>query len=102
MKTKLTLSIEKDVIEEAKVLAKENGTTLSAMLEQYLEQYILEHQYPAALRDDTVEYQKLSPVVKERLRKLKNLVGILKTDNPDTRPDKIRLQESLLKKYNRD
>ncbi|AEV34082.1 hypothetical protein Oweho_3129 [Owenweeksia hongkongensis DSM 17368] len=82
MKTKLTLSIEKEVIEEAKVLAKENGTTLSAMLEQYLKDYILEHEYPKVLREDTVEYQKLSPKVKEKLRKLKNLDGILKTDEP--------------------
>ena len=99
MKTKLTLSIEKDVIEEAKVLAKENGTTLSALLEQYLKQYILDHQYKNAFREDTVEYQKLSPEVKERLKNLKNLVGILKTDDPDTRPDEVRLKESLLKKY---
>ncbi len=82
MKTKLTLSIEKDVIEEAKILAKENGITLSAMLEQYLKEYILQHQYPNALREDTAEYQKLSPEIKERLRNLKKLAGILKTDEP--------------------
>lgn len=83
-------------------MAKENGTTLSAMLEQYLREYILEHQYPNALREDTAEYQKLSPEIKERLTNLKKLDGILKTNNPDNRPDKVRLQESLLKKYGRD
>jgi len=97
MKTKLTLSIEKDVIEKAKVLAKENGTTLSAMFEQYLKDYILESQYPNALSEDTVEYQKLSPEIKERLKNLKNLVGILKTDEPIDR-DKARW-EALNEKY---
>ncbi|WP_417607920.1 DUF6364 family protein [Owenweeksia hongkongensis] len=82
MKKKLTLSIEKEVIEEAKILAKENGTTLSAMLEQYLKDYILERQYPNALREDTVEYQKLSPETKKRLENLKSLAGLLKTDEP--------------------
>lgn len=36
MNTKLTLNIDKGVIENAKVLAKETGTSLSKLIENYL------------------------------------------------------------------
>jgi macrodomain Ter protein organizer (MatP/YcbG family) len=37
MNTKLTLSLKKSVIEKAKKYAKENGESLSAMIQSYLE-----------------------------------------------------------------
>ncbi|MEQ8360535.1 MAG: DUF6364 family protein [Cytophagales bacterium] len=37
MNTKLTLSLKKSVIEKAKKYAKESGTSLSAMVQSYLE-----------------------------------------------------------------
>ena len=36
MTTKLTLTVEKDIIESAKVYAKQNGRSLSALIENYL------------------------------------------------------------------
>ncbi|HJS01527.1 MAG TPA: DUF6364 family protein [Flavobacterium sp.] len=35
MNTKLTLSLEKEVIEKAKIYAKETGTSLSELVESY-------------------------------------------------------------------
>ena len=36
MQTKLTISLDKDVIEKAKILAKKKGRSLSEMIENYL------------------------------------------------------------------
>lgn len=36
MKTKLTLSVEEDIVKQAKVYAKENGTTVSEIFEKLL------------------------------------------------------------------
>jgi len=40
MNTKLTLSIEKSVIEKAKLYAKKSGRSLSDLIESYLERLI--------------------------------------------------------------
>jgi hypothetical protein len=37
MNTKLTLSLKKEVIEDAKIFAKETGRSLSELVEKYLE-----------------------------------------------------------------
>ena len=65
MNTKLTLTIEKDVIKEAKVYAKERGQSLSDLVENYLK----------LLTKDSrkIKPSQLSPRV-NRLR------GILKVD----------------------
>lgn len=82
MNTKLTLTIEKEVIEIAKKYAKEKGQSLSEMVENYFK-------FVAAKRMK-IEEKELSP----KVRKLK---GIIKTDeNVDYK--KI-LTEELSKKY---
>jgi DNA helicase-2/ATP-dependent DNA helicase PcrA len=43
MTTKLTLTVEKDTIEKAKVYARETGRSLSELIENYLESLIQEH-----------------------------------------------------------
>lgn len=82
MNTKLTLTIEKDVIKEAKVYAKERGQSLSDLVENYLK----------LLTKDSrkIKPSQLSPRV-NRLR------GILKVDK-DFDYKKV-LTEELSKKY---
>lgn len=59
MTTKLTLTVEKDVIERAKSYAKNSGRSLSELIEQYLDTLTQEN-----------STQKISP-------KLKKLVGVV-------------------------
>ncbi len=61
MTTKLTLTVEKDVIEKAKSYAKSTGRSLSDIIENYLESLIEENN----------SSKKLSP-------KLKKIVGSVK------------------------
>lgn len=61
MTTKLTLTVEEDVIKKAKSYAKHTGRSLSELIEKYLETLIDEH-------NDT---EQISP-------KLKRLVGSVK------------------------
>lgn len=61
MTTKLTLTVEKDVIKRAKLYAKHTGRSLSELIEKYLETLIDEHK-------DT---EQISP-------KLKRLIGSVK------------------------
>ena len=89
MKTKLTLSIEKSVIEEARSLLKEEGQNLSRTFEDYLKQLISKRKKSAAYPDAEDE---ILPEVKE-------LIGIFKTETSDNRSYKERLQEELQKKY---
>ena len=42
MKTNVTLKIETDLLREARILAAEEGTSISAMLAERLEQAVLE------------------------------------------------------------
>jgi Family of unknown function (DUF6364) len=60
MTTKLTLTVEKDVIERAKSYAKNTGRSLSQLIEQYLDTLTQES-----------SHQEISP-------KLKKLVGVVK------------------------
>lgn len=91
MKTKLTLSIEKSVIEEARALLKEEGQNLSRTFENYLKTLISqkkkEKKYP-------VEEDDLLPEVRE-------LAGIFYTPGQDERDYKIILQEELIKERER-
>ncbi len=82
MNTKLTLSIEKDVIKIAKKYAKEKGQSLSEMVENYFKFVTLQ-------RVNTKEIE-LSPRVKK-------LRGILKVDKDFDY--KQTLTEELSKKY---
>ena len=82
MNTKLTLTIEKEVIEIAKEYAKEKGQSLSEMVENYF-------------KFVTVKREKRN--TKELSPKVKKLRGILKSEG-ETDYKKI-LSEELSKKY---
>jgi len=62
MTTKLTLSVEKQVIEKAKVYAKKTGRSLSDIIEVYLE---------TLTSENPQEYEDISP-------KLRKLIGAVK------------------------
>ncbi len=82
MNTKLTLTIEKKVIETAKEYAKEKGQSLSEMVENYFKLVTVKRRQ--------IKPEQLSPRI-QRLR------GIIKTDKKLN--DKQILTEELSKKY---
>lgn len=82
MSTKLTLTLEKEVIETAKEYAKEHGQSLSKIVENYFKLLTADKR---ALKEE-----ELSP-------KVKKLRGILKVES-DFDYKKI-LTEELSKKY---
>ena len=84
MNTKLTLTIEKEVIEIAKIYAKEKGQSLSDLVENYFKLITNDRR--------KLKKEELSP----RIRRLR---GIIKTD--DNRNYKEILSEELTKKYGR-
>jgi len=79
MTTKLTLTVEKEVIERAKSYAKHSGRSLSELIEQYLD----------SITQDT-SHQKVSP-------KLKKLIGAVKL--PKGFDEKKELQSYMEKKH---
>lgn len=79
MATKLTLTIEKEIIERAKTYAKRTGRSLSEIIENYLDQ----------LTQDNRE-ENLSP-------KLKKIVGAVKL--PDDFDEKRELRSYFEKKH---
>lgn len=82
MNTKLTLTIEKEVIEIAKAYAKEKGQSLSEMVENYFKLVTVSRR--------KIKEKQLSP-------KVRKLRGIIKIDeNIDY---KQTLTEELSKKY---
>jgi len=82
MNTKLTLTIEKEVIETAKEYAKEKGQSLSEMVENYFKLITVSRR--------EIKEKQLSP-------KVRKLRGIIKIDeNIDY---KETLTEELSKKY---
>ncbi len=62
MTTKLTLSVEKRVVERAKVYAKRTGRSLSEIIEAYLETLTSEH---------AQKHNEISP-------KLRKIIGVVK------------------------
>jgi hypothetical protein len=83
MYTKLTLSIDQNVIENAKKYAKNQKRSVSKLVEEYLSSISL----PV---DKKVEYNTLGPITKE-------LVGIIKV-NKNTGYKEI-LTDALMEKY---
>ena len=81
MSTKLTLTVNKEVIDKAKTYAKNEGRSLSNLVEDYLKSLVSEPQ---------VEYE-LTPVVK-------SLKGAIKTDDLKVDYESV-LEEELAKKY---
>ncbi len=57
MNTKLTLTIDKSVIEQAKIYAEKQGRSLSAVVENYLKAVTKKE-------DKTVSQEEFSPIVK--------------------------------------
>ncbi|MBL0190378.1 MAG: hypothetical protein IPQ18_03280 [Saprospiraceae bacterium] len=82
MNTKLTLTIEKEVIDVAKVYAKEKGQSLSEMVENYFK----------ILTSERGEFQE-----RQLSSKVRKLRGIIKVDN-NLNYQEI-LTEELSKKY---
>lgn len=82
MNTKLTLTIEKEVIEIAKAYAKEKGQSLSEMVENYFKLV-------------TIDRRKIKP--KELSPRIRRLRGIIKT--AEKIDYKTILTEELSKKY---
>jgi hypothetical protein len=80
MTTKLTLTVEKSVIEKAKSYAKQTGRSLSELIESYLENLIQENR----------DKEELSP-------RLKKLVGSVKL--PKGFDEKKDLQNYYEKKH---
>ena len=79
MTTKLTLTVEKSIIERAKSYAKKTGRSLSELIENYLE----------TITQDSGD-EKLSP-------KLKKIVGAVKL--PKKFNEEKELRSSLEKKH---
>ncbi|HEY1017926.1 MAG TPA: DUF6364 family protein [Sediminibacterium sp.] len=79
MTTKLTLTVEKEVIERAKSYAKNSGRSLSELIEQYLDNITQDN-----------SNQPISP-------KLKKLIGSVKL--PKGFDEKKELQSYLEKKH---
>lgn len=82
MNTKLTLTIEKEVIEIAKEYAKEKGQSLSEMVENYFKF--------VTVKRIKIKEKQLSP-------KVRKLRGIIKAET-ELDYDEL-LTEELLKKY---
>lgn len=82
MNTKLTLTLEKEIIKIAKEYAKEKGQSLSEMVENYLKFITSDRQ--------KIKERQLSP-------KVRKLRGIIKTD--ENFDYKQILADELSKKY---
>lgn len=54
MNTKLTLSLNKDIIAQAKVYAKEHNMSLSFMIENYLQKIISEYSHQPISKESIV------------------------------------------------
>jgi len=81
MDTKLTLKLDKKIIEKAKIFARQNNISLSALVEKYFE---------VLTEKDHEKEPDLSPTVKA-------LSGIIKIEH-DAEPKDIR-DRYLLEKY---
>ena len=81
MNTKLTLTLEKEVIEKAKKYASENGRSLSEMVENYFKLLVREKKVPSL----------------EISNRVKRLQGIVKVDS--TFDYKKKLEEEITKRH---
>jgi len=83
MDTKLTLKLDKDIIEQAKIYAQRKQQSLSALVERYF-RCLLDQEHPRSLPT-------ISPTVKE-------LSGIIHLDDRDLQEEYTTY---LLEKYHR-
>lgn len=58
MKQNLTLSLEKDIIKKAKILAAQKDTSVSGLLSKYLEKLVTEEESYQAARKKALEFLK--------------------------------------------
>ncbi len=86
MPTKLTLTVDQQVIEAAKKYARDHGRSLSNLIEDYLKSLTA----PQGRLKDDFEY---SPIVKSLKGSVKAADGVLDYD--------ALLEEELMKKYGR-
>jgi|GEM_PF-2737714 hypothetical protein len=91
MKTKLTLSVDVNLVQHAKNLAREEGTTLSALFENHLRKLITESKYKRLAAEVTETYESMSPRVQEKLKNLEELNQLLDRmpGSPSPNEDKI-------------
>jgi len=82
MDTKLTLKLDKDIIEQVKIYAQDKQQSLSALVERYF-RYLLDQERPRTLST-------ISPTVKE-------LSGIIQLDSDHDLQEEYTTY--LLKKY---
>lgn len=87
MNTKLTLSLEKEVIEKAKIYAKGTGRSLSEMVENYFRSLVEKSNNKNNIED---EYDDIDP-------QLKKLIGIIKL--PDDFDIKKAKEDYYKEKY---
>ena len=80
MTTKLTLTVEKDIIEKAKSYAKRTGRSLSGLIESYLEEVVQENN----------DHENISP-------RLKQIIGAVKL--PADFDEKKELKAYFKKKH---
>ena len=66
MNTKLTLSLEKEVIEQAKIYAKGTGRSLSEMVENYFKSLVAK----SNKKDNKDEYAEIDPKVKKLIGRI--------------------------------
>lgn len=81
MNKKLTLSLDKGVIEKAKTYAKENDVSLSFLVEEYFEKLISEYSKSEACHGSIV----------------KELSGIINLENVDYKEDHSKYLEEKYK-----
>ncbi|MEM6801078.1 MAG: DUF6364 family protein [Bacteroidota bacterium] len=85
MSTKLTLTLDKDIIEKAKAYAKLHERSLSNLIEDYLRAIVNQ-------KAEATGEIPLTPIVK-------SLKGSVKVQNPRNFDEKQVLEDELLKKY---
>jgi hypothetical protein len=83
MYNKLTLNIEQNVIENAKIYAKNQKRSVSKLVEEYLSTI-------SSKNNENIEYNSLGPITKD-------LVGIIKIKK-DVNYENL-LTEALMEKY---
>jgi hypothetical protein len=87
MNTKLTLSVDKAVIEKAKLYAAKENRSLSELIESYLKVLVVS--------EPEVLYSKTSPKMETPITE--SLIGVIKVN--DDFDYKTELTEELSKKY---
>lgn len=88
MNTKLTLTLEKDVIEKAKEYAAKQGQSLSSLVENYFKHL--------TIKDENLEKKQMKPLPESFLR----FEGILKKEGEEF-DYKEELTKALMEKYGR-